>query len=57
MNFFPHLPPFDPFHIIPYALTSHNGGIYSDDAEALEALNLVAEALGQSVTVQIIERS
>jgi hypothetical protein len=29
---------------------------YSDDAEALEALNLVAEALGKSLTVQVIER-
>ena len=36
-------------------LTSHNGGIYHDDREALEALNLVAQALGQSLTVQVIE--
>jgi hypothetical protein len=36
--------------------TSNKGGIYSDDTEALEALNLVAEALGQSLTVQVIER-
>jgi hypothetical protein len=51
-----YLPPFDPFHIIPYVLTSRNGGIYGNDHEALEALNLVAEALGQSLTVQVIER-
>lgn len=37
-------------------LTSHNGGIYHDDHEALEALHLVAKALGQSVTVQVLER-
>lgn len=37
-------------------LTSHRGGIYSDDAEALEALNLVAEALGKTLTVRVIER-
>lgn len=44
-------------HLVVGLLTSRNGGIYSDDHEALEALNLVAEALGQSLTVQIIERS
>ena len=44
-------------HPVVAVLTSHNGGIYSDDTEALEALNLVAEALGQNVTVQVIERS
>ena len=43
-------------HLVVNVLTSHNGGIYSDDAEALEALNLLAEALGQSLTVQVIER-
>ncbi len=37
-------------------LTSHNGGIYHDDHEALEALHLVAQALGQTLTVQVIER-
>ncbi len=35
-------------------LTSHNGGIYHDDHEALEALHLVAQALGQTLTVQVI---
>jgi hypothetical protein len=38
-------------------LTSRNGGFYTDYHEALEALNLVAEALGQRLTVQVIERS
>jgi hypothetical protein len=37
-------------------LTSHSGRIYHDDHEALEALHLVAEAPGQAVTVQVIER-
>ncbi len=32
------------------------GGIYHDDHQALEALHLVAKALGQNVTVQVIER-
>ena len=36
--------------------TSHNGGIYRDDAEALEALQLVAHALDQTLTVQVIDR-
>ena len=43
-------------HLVVGVLTSHNGAIYSDDDEALEALNLVAEALGQRLTVQLIER-
>lgn len=44
-------------HLVVNVLTSHNGGIYSDDHEALEALNLVAQALGQTLTVRVIERS
>ena len=43
-------------HLVVPVETSPNGGIYSDDVEALEALNLLAEALGQSLTVQVIER-
>jgi len=35
---------------------SRRGGIYREDADALEALNLVAEALGQMVTVLVIDR-
>jgi hypothetical protein len=38
-------------------LTGHKGGIYGGDDKALEALNLVAEALGQTLTVRVIERS
>ena len=37
-------------------LTGHNGCIYHDDHEALEELHLVAQALGQTLTVQVIER-
>ena len=44
-------------HLVVPVETSCNGGIYSDDHEALEALNLVAQALGQTLTVQVIERS
>lgn len=43
-------------HLVVPVATSRNGGIYSDDVEALEALNLVAEALGQNLTVRVIER-
>ena len=43
-------------HLVVPVETSRNGGIYSDDVDALEALNLVAEALGQTLTVRIIER-
>jgi hypothetical protein len=43
-------------NLVVNVLTSHNGGIYSDDGEALEALNLVAQALGQTLTVRLIER-
>ena len=43
-------------HLVVGLLTSRNGVIYSDDHEALEALNLVAQALGQKLTVQVIER-
>ena len=35
--------------------TAKCGDIYHDDHQALEALNLVARALGQNVTVQVIE--
>ena len=44
-------------HLYVDALMSPNGGIYRDDGEALEALNLVAQALGQTLTVRLIERS
>ena len=44
-------------HLVVDALRSLNGGIYSDDGEALEALNLVAQALGETLTVRLIERS
>jgi|GEM_PF-2693985 hypothetical protein len=44
-------------HLVVPIVTSPNGGIYSDDHEALEALNLVAQALGQTLTVRVIERS
>ena len=43
-------------HLVVPIVTSPNGGIYSDDGEALEALNLVAQALGQTLTVRIIDR-
>lgn len=43
-------------HLVVPVATSRNGGIYSDDVEALEALKLVAEALGQTLTVRVIER-
>ena len=37
-------------------VASPHGGIYRDDAEALEALQLVARALDQTLTVQVIDR-
>jgi hypothetical protein len=35
---------------------SNNGAIHSDDIEALDALHLVAEALGRTLTVKVIDR-
>ena len=40
-------------NLVVSVLTSHNGGIYHDDHEAL---HLVAQALGQTLTVQVIDR-
>ncbi len=45
---FPHL-------VVPVG-TSRGGGIYRDDVEALEALELVAGALDRTITVNIIDR-
>ncbi len=42
-------------HLVVNVATSHGGGIYRDDTEALNALNLVAQALDQTLTVQVIE--
>ena len=35
--------------------TSHRGGIRYNDREALEALQLVAEALGEDLMVRVVE--
>ena len=43
-------------HLVVDVATSRGGGIYRDDEEALEVLNLVAQALETAIQVNLIER-
>jgi hypothetical protein len=43
-------------HLVVNVGTSRGGAIYRDDVEALEALELVAEALDKTIIVNVIDR-
>ncbi len=43
-------------HLVVDVATSRGGGIYRDDDEMLEALNLAAQALGTTIQVNLIDR-